>query len=238
MANYLKTALLLFGVTGASPGGARAETVSVTQWLMAVDVFADAANNAAAFFGVVTNPLVDSHQVSVLNSSAAASYDFWWDDTGAHFRVDGSQAAQGAPYLTAGSSGSPIRFTPLVDMVATYSGSYSYDLAAGDREAKFDFSLGRLNPSISLASHHFSALTIIGDPPQGTWTYSGSVPLEANVPHVFSYNMRLNSFTGSPTSLSFGSGFIQLDLVPVPEPSLASALLIGAALPRRRSRRN
>ncbi len=54
---------------------------------------------------------------------------------------------------------------------------------------------------------------------------------------MFKYNMRLDSFTGSPSVLSTGEGFVNFAVTTVPEPSSAAFLFISTCvLFRRRGR--
>lgn len=218
---------------------ALASTLSIDSWRLTCSVAAGGPNIVGHSFDSLSNPFVSQDGVSLLNSAAQAAYNFLWTELNASFVSDIHATAQGPvstlPFRSANSSS--IVITPLVDLLVDVSGSLTYALAPGDRQADFQLTIEPTNfddpPVLNLGR---SASPIFGDPASGTFNLGGSVILHPGQSYQLVYTATLTSYIGSPTQMSNYTGHIEFAVTALPEPAGLSALTFAAFLLVRRRR--
>ncbi|MBX3394161.1 MAG: hypothetical protein KF841_02215 [Phycisphaerae bacterium] len=129
-----------------------------------------------------------------------------------YFLAEGSHAAAGNPDLSSRSTGD-LRLTPQVDSTLVINGSYTYSLAAGDREVSFFVNVTDGGGAL-LFNQQYSVNALIGDPPSGTRSINAEIPLQQGIQYTLRYSMELLSYSGSPAILSAGGGFVQFSITP------------------------
>jgi len=193
--------------------------VSVDEWRLTTRI-ADISNLPPISNTItnLSNPLGASDLVKYQNSTANSDYSAAWDTGGFFsFTVFGQHAAQGDDDLYSRSSGT-IRITPSIVSLLVITGEYDYTLASGIRGASISGTTSFPNGS-PLYTYQESKISIF-DPPSGVMSFaSGEIPLSAGVQYTLGYMLKLDSFSGSPTSLSHGNGFVSFELTPAPEPA-------------------
>ncbi len=232
--SYFATTLALLLTAFAKAGAAE---VDVLEWQLSSLIRLSGIGEAGAGSGIPSNPFQKAHFSTRENSTIQSIYDVSWDSAGRFdCLVDVEVRDQGNPSGFSRSTG-VVYFVPGIDSVLTVDMSYSYAMAGGSRQAVMTFHTGGgPAPGGSIFSVIEVASTT-SSPPTGAFTVHESIPLLAHEAYAFSYMFELSSFSGSPTSLSMGSGRIAVSIVPVPEP--ASSLLVvfaGAESYRRRRR--
>ncbi len=220
-------------------------TLSLTMQSMASEILIDewrlgtrvgiGSELVTGIHDVVVNPFSDSHTLALGNSFANSFYQFGWDDSGlAEFLITANHAAAGTvgPLIQSLSSGN-IWLTPSVESILTLDAVYDYALGNGDRQLNYAVGAGGGTGGIGV-SHQI--IPVIGHPSSGQLTFHDELLLQPGVEYTLAYYMIHRSVSGSPDSLSSGSGSVQFSIIPIPEPATGALLAPAMLLAFRRRR--
>ena len=115
--------------------GSVARGTEVNEWRLTSRVEGDGVGLASNTFTNIANPFTENHSVNAQNSVATTSYSATWDARGFfQMTVFGHHTAAGNNNLFSRSTG-VVHFTPQIDSVLTFTGSYLYSFPGGDRVA-------------------------------------------------------------------------------------------------------
>ncbi|HWL92747.1 MAG TPA: hypothetical protein VNT79_04365 [Phycisphaerae bacterium] len=174
------------------------------------------------------NPFSAEQFAQIDASTAHSLLSAHWDGAGNFdFLVTGDHVAAGHPQMLVTRSSGTIYITPSLNSLLSIDILYDYSLGSGMREARVK---GAVADSEGLVYNAEVIRDTLSSPSTGQITVdSPPIPLNAGTQYALVYLLRLMSFSGSPSSLSQGEGFIRLELVPIPEPS-TSAMILSAGL--------
>ncbi|GMU32526.1 MAG: hypothetical protein HS101_14400 [Planctomycetia bacterium] len=173
--------------------------------------------------------------MSYRNSNISASYDIGWLLDEAHFdittahhlaQLDGETITSGRMY-----------FTPSVDSIVTFTGSWQYawpSTVLGNTH--FFWGISDLDHDIGIIGDSRTGGNVGVGSPFGSWTSNGTGLLMANQQYFLFYSATTRNFDPTPPG-TFGeaSGEFHFTIKPIPEP--AAALLLALPLLTKRSRR-
>lgn len=226
-------AVVICSLLGALLGGnhrASAAAVDVLDWDLGTGIRLDDVGNQTILRTTVQNPFVDTVNVLVSNSTAQSIYDVCWDAAGNFdFLIETEQSEQGNSLGYTTSIGS-IQFIMPADSLLTLDAEFNYALGNGDREAYLRGAVYQTGVGFVELIEDF-AIPIVGDSPTGTFAEQAVVPLDGGVEYELGYWFELDSYGGSPTSLSHGDGHMSFHIEPVPEPATGLLLVFAVAMP-------
>jgi hypothetical protein len=180
-----------------------------------------------------SSPFVDS-QTSVIGlSTCSAQHVLAWSGDEMTYRHDTQQHLQGFEGLV--QSVSSFRITPSIDSVLTIHEEYAYShppslLGAADISARVRV----LGSATSIYNDGDSGGTFDLEPPTGTLVVDGSIPLNANIVYTVSVAMTSHSFDPIIQSAVWaGTGFVEMNLSPIPESTALLPLALAALVLRR-----
>ncbi len=233
----LRCFTVLLAVVLAGVPSARAAEIDVLEWSVRSSIQQEGAGFVGFSNTQVQNPFVAQQSTSLLLHSNSTSYDFSWDAQGnARFLVSMTHATAGAgTTLVINSTSGGIDLRAPRDTRVDFSGQYQYSFGNGFRVTSLILGIYDVDSQQTVASQSRGA-----PPPfasSGALTINPvEVVLTAGRRYLLIYNVRLDSDTGSATSLSHGNGSLEFNLRPViPEPgSLALLGLLAPAILRRR----
>lgn len=214
---------------------AHGEAFDIEDWNLAIGATWNWPHTVGHSFNDVSNPFADSHQVSLWESSSAASYDFaWWDAQGS-FLIESVQEAEGVATSSLFTSASGfIWLTPAEDLNLSVEGAWTYDLPRDYMLATLVFAVYHSTENITLFSRGLNADTPLYGSASGTLAFDGEVTIPANETWIIQYKMRLETDAGTQGYMATGDGFIHFTLTPEPA---AALLLLPLLLARRHIRR-
>lgn len=215
----------------------------VEEWTLSVLV--DGFTDYDVDFNITpTNGYMGSLLAALDNSLASSSYDMAWselENTGS-FRTDSNLLSQGpnpgSPTFFS-SATTNVRIQSNQDLVLVYDSSHTFALGSGDREVVSTLDIADLTNLEPVFSGGAGSAPIGGGPSSGVLDFQHTMVLPAGPLYSITTRFRLIAFSGSPSSLSSGSGFSHFTLAPVPEPATSLLLTFAAAsVVVRRRRRN
>jgi len=209
---------------------------TVTSWRLLAGLSDNQSPGATSLNTSVVNPFFGSLNAAHSNSIAQAAYQYNWDLLTGYFNNTAHVEAQGGPFFLAGVD-NLVRVTTTTDVLLSIDAEWDFHLGGGDRSSYFFVQVGKSGSPL-LMNYNYGSSPIFGGPASATWTVHDSVVLPAGSEYFFRCIFRFDSFTGSPTVLSTGTGFANFTLTTVPEPAALGPLAFAALLLRkRRSRR-
>jgi len=231
--NYILICIILLGAS-------RAEAGFVTDWNLGVLVRAGNVDTQNSVFEDVENPFSNSHFLDVLSSTAAASYEFSWDESGGNFNIGTDFAVAAVPGISRRVSvgGSISFFSPHPLLIGGVSAA-NYDLT-GDPMSISTIALVGIPGGEELAAEIATYSTSIDGPRSGR-LLADIEPLmvPANEIYTFAYATILDTSSNvMMPNLASGTGTVSINVTVLPEPMTAALLaaVITPLLRRRRSR--
>ncbi|NUQ47074.1 MAG: hypothetical protein HUU22_13700 [Phycisphaerae bacterium] len=210
-------------------GAANADIV-VTSWVLGVSVRDSATSQMQSrVINQVQNPLDATHTAMLGISYATGTYDFAWTAAGGGFNIASSNGAAGNPVHLFSSSSGLVVMTTTSAYRLDVDALYAFHLLGGDREAMLSLLIGDGTTGQTLFNGTWISAPVTGDPAIGTFTIQRSFDLEPGHTYGVNYWMRVDSYSGSPSVLATGDGYVNFTLTPIPEP--ASVALFAFALP-------
>ena len=199
------------------------------------DLNAGPGHSDIAVNTTVQSPYNGNLNAAYENSVAQAGYQFSWSSVTGQFNNTAHIEAQGGPDFLAGVD-NLVRITPSTDVLLTVDAQWDFDLGGGDRSSFFFVQVGQTGSPL-LMNWNYGSSPIFGGPSSAVWTIHDSVILPAGGNYFFRCIFSFDSFSGSPTVLSTGTGFANFTLTSVPEPAAIGPLSIAAVALLRRPRR-
>lgn len=237
--NHLPTILTTATILASAVSSRAKADLVVESWRLAsvIHDFAPGAPDVQEFvtFETVENPFQDSHSVTLGSSNVSATYDISWLLEEAQFNITTSHhlAQLDGETITSGR----MYFTPSVDSIVTFSGSWQYAWpSAVLGNTHFFWGISDLDHDIGIIGDSHTGGNVGVGSPFGSWTSNGSGLLMANQQYFLFYSATTRHFDPTPPG-TFGeaSGEFHFTITPIPEP--AAALLLALPFLAIRSRR-
>lgn len=217
-----------FAVPLLSPSGFVSADIVVSSNVLAVTV-SNSANSQSntRIINQVQNPLNATHTAMLGISYATGTYDFAWSADGGSFNILGSNGAAGNPLNLYSSTSGNITLTTTSAYRLDIDALYSFRLLGGDRQAMLSLSIGDGTAQQMIYIATYISAPITGDPAIGSFAIQESFQLETGHTYGFNYTMSIDSYSGSPSVLATGDGYMHFTLTPIPEPACAALLALG-----------
>ena len=207
---------------------------TVNSWRLVAGIIDEQSGGPTEQNTSVANPFSGSLNASHSNSLAQAAYQFNWDLATGQFNNTAHVEAQGGPSFLAGVD-NLVRITPTTDVLLSVDAEWDFHLGGGDRSSFLFVQVGQ-NGSPLLMNWNYGSSPIFGGPSSAVWTIHDSVILPAGGSYFFRSIFRFDSFSGSPTVLSTGTGFANFSLTTVPSPATLAPMALATLLIRKRRR--
>lgn len=205
---------------------------TVTSWRLAAGI---SDNNPPATTHLntsVVNSFFSSLNAARDNSIAQAAYQYNWNPATGQFNNTAHVEAQGGPSFLAVVD-NLVRITTTTDVLLSVDAEWDFHLGGGDRSSFLFVQVGQPGSPL-LMNWNYGSSPIFGGPSAAVWTIHDSVLLPAGGSYFFRCIFRFDSFTGSPTVLSTGTGFANFSLTTVPCPAALGPLAFAGILIRKR----
>ncbi len=217
------SSLLFLGFAGSASAN-----VDVSSWVVYAYVY-NGANGQDSIVGYnqVMNPFQASHTAMLGISYATGTYDFAWSADGGSFNVGSSNGAAGNPINLFSSSSGNIILTTTSAYLLDVDALYNFHLLGGDRQALLNVFVGDGTTGQFLFYGTWISAPITGDPAIGSFAVQLTFQLQEGHTYGLGYTMAIDSYSGSPSVLATGDGFINFTFTPIPEPASAALLALG-----------
>ena len=183
------------------------------------------------------SPFVNSQTATFQAAYTSVQHVLSWSGNDVNYRLDTQQHLQG--FQGSVSSTGNFRITPSIDSVLTIHEEYAYNHPAtllGAATVGARIRLATTNTTV-YADGYGNGTFDLG-PPIGTLVLDGTIPLNANTAYIFSYVMVSHNFDPPPPDAVWaGTGFLDLTVRPIPEPTALFPLALLALFRRSRSHR-
>lgn len=209
----------------------------VDSWRLSCVVQDTSGSTSTAIFRDARSPFVDQHQAAISGGTASAGYNALFGSQALDFHVDASVLGPGSvnpPHrFISGCNGNIVLTNDATPLSVSVDSSFTWQLPGGARDAYLSYTVHRGGGEDLLVGGG-GASPDAGDPPSGTVTPHGSVILPANGTYSLNYEMFVDAYSGSPSAIGHGDGFVNLHATVVPETGTLTLIALGALSARRR----
>ncbi len=234
-------AVLLAACAVAEP--AMGDGFTIDQWSLGTGVYISyTGQSASAGSGVVQNPYSETFFIPLGNSYSSTTHEYSWSepDGVGSFLMDIDQRAEGVPSgASPNHAGTDNRmwFTAEEDLWMTIDGVFSYHLPVDLMTAAFEVRVGYDAHPGNLFIGGGEVITFPVAPISGDLTASGQFLVPAGETYFLSTRAYVRTSLNTLGHFATGSGYVNVSLAPVPEPTTLSFLAIPILALIRRPRR-
>lgn len=227
---FFGISLLILAPTSATRAG-----LLVSHWslqnLASVTIGTNVTSDSSIINSNSPAPFLGTRFNSVGDSNASVAYAMAWSGDSGSFRIDGAHTAihPTANAISSISAGS-IDFVPSVDSLVTMHVRYDYSLPGIFMQALGSGGLSDNQtdqPYIDLYENVFSF-----GPTSGSYDQTMSAVVPAGCHCGFGYALRLD--IGATETAATDSGFVEMTIAPLPEPTMLIPSLFGMMIVNRR----
>lgn len=226
-------AILLSSVPPVTAG-----TFTVDDWRLSTVVQEESGGPISGRISLEpSNPFCEFFAGDVGTSHVSTQYDIAWSDTSGSFRMDTDLAVTAVGDFPPGQgySDNTMWITPAEDVRLVMHSEYAYDLPVVGMSTSYVFLVDDSNTGAALFAEAHRVNTMISGE-SGTLGIDADVVLPAGQCWEIFTRMHVSFGSGSNGHQATGSGFFDIQLMPVPEPTTA-VLLSAVAIPLVASRR-